>query len=600
MRCTLEQVRSAVADLYLLKEYKSPKNALLAATRAHISHDITEEKASLALAEATLLTSGPGELFKAALKKAEVAADQTQGPQLQFHLLQLQGYAAVMRRQPLKALHFAKESKMLAENLVSEISKPSEAESLNSLDWLEHLAQSYSLISVSAGLCGEVEDSRGAAQKLVQLGREAKQFHLEAYGEILLATQALARCELPLSDTTSLKHLHHLQLSRRCKDIYEAYAAANMAWQIMRSDSSERFVSLRSAALLRISQALGFKGQVHEAQKLLQEELRQARLYRHRGLEAGILIAWASIDQVEALQRLRMLGSDGERGQMEVAFRSTTSSNQIWQDDVDLSAWDTATSYLQNALTLARAHQDFISEVTALQRLTQLHLKIGLQPPRSTLRSRALADLGRAVEESLELQGVTPLSKALEEMEESGYQVDELLSASDIKQAVSAILSAEWWSRSTEVPAILVATQEGATNGIKAPQLSMVEVAREKLYCDVRVAGVQYGPRYRQVQGFIPPGRSLTSAKPVVVGVLRSSSEAEEWESRSWDWAPPLVDAAAHSAFLFGQKKMVPTGATRPKRVNLVIENASTRCLAWCICWLMAGSKSHSSIVPAL
>lgn len=290
----------------------------------------------------------------------------TSGPQLQFHLLQLQGYAAVMRRQPLKALHFAKESRMLAENLVSEISKPSEAESFNSLDWLEHLAQSYSLISVSAGLCGEVEESRGAAQKLMQLGREAKQFHLEAYGEILLATQALARCELPLSDTTSLKHLHHLQLLRRCKDIDEAYAAANMAWQIMRSDSSERFVSLRSAALLRISQALRFKGQVPEAQKLLQEELRQARLYRHRGLEAGTLIAWASIDQVEALQRLRMLGSDGERGQMEVAFRSTTSSNQIWQDDVDLSAWDTATSYLQNALTLARAHQDFISEVTIL------------------------------------------------------------------------------------------------------------------------------------------------------------------------------------------------------------------------------------------
>ena len=30
---------------------------------------------------------------------------------------------------------------------------------------------------------------------------------------------------------------------------------------------------------------------------------------------------------------------------------------------------------------------------------------------------------GRAVEESLELQGVTPLSKAVEELEESGYQV---------------------------------------------------------------------------------------------------------------------------------------------------------------------------------
>ena len=286
------------------------------------------------------------------------------GPQLQFHLLQLQGYAAIMRRQPLKALHFAKESRMLAENLV--ISKPSEESEKNSLDW-EHLAESYSLISVSAGLCGEVEDSRGAAQKLVQLGKEAKQFHLEAYGEILLATQALARCELPLSDNTSLKHLHHLQFSRRCKDIDEAYAAANMAWQIMRSNSSERFVSLRSAALLKFSQALRFKGQVPEAQKLLQEELRQTRLYQHRGWKAGILIAWASIDPVEALQRLRMLGSDGESGQMEVLFRSTTSSNQIWQDDdIDLSAWDTATSYLQNALTLARAHQDFISEVRIL------------------------------------------------------------------------------------------------------------------------------------------------------------------------------------------------------------------------------------------
>ena len=53
-----------------------------------------------------------------------------------------------------------------------------------------------------------------------------------------------------------------------------------------------------------------------------------------------------------------------------------------------------------------------------------------------------------------------------------------------------------------------------------------------------------------------------------------------------WDWAPPLVDAAAHSAFLFGQKKAVRTGATRPKRVDLVIENASTRCLAACICRL--------------
>lgn len=310
----------------------------------------------------------------------------------------------------------------------------------------------------------------------------------------------------------------------------------------------------------------------------------------------------------------------------------------------------------------------------------------------------------------------------------------------------------------------------------------MVEVAREKLYCDVRVlaskteavfgnfpqvffvglsevAGVQYGPRYRQVQGpclgksccfeggiSVGSGKTLPKKKvsshreghwhlqsallsfnwglgwhwwcfffeiwyqnlrepedhweliilqiprdeaesgrcwenfsaprPVVVGVLRSSSEAEEpdlWHCNcvNWNWAeeigkfigmwvdilpqcfgcylirsgnrdrrdlneteqantkenidkeqpflmavsisswfwynvPPKVGLGSalgwcccSFCFSFRTKKDGATGATRPKRVNLVIENASTRCLAWCICRLMAGSKSHSSIVPA-
>eukprot|EP00435_Cladocopium_sp_Y103_P055030 s82_g18.t1 len=558
MRCAPEQVRSAVADLYLLKEQISPKDALLRARAypAEVPNETAEEKAKkcLVLAEAKLLAFGPGEMFKAALDEAESASvqdvTQAEGSKVKIQLLQLKALTAVMRRQLSGALHFAKESRMLADALVLGPSGPEP-------DNLECLAQAHCLTSVSYRLSGDFEDSTEAARKLVQLGKEHGQSELEACGEILVASAALARAEPALISTQISMKLQHVQLLQRGSALQQAAASAERAWQLSGSWSSRTSlqISLRGTALLRLCQALALQGR--DAAALARRELGSSRAARCWALEVAAItaLAAAQLPRVEeALARLRTLGREAEGARMEVAFMAA----KYWKSmgkgfdrdetDLELETWDKATAYLQQALSLARARQDFISEVAALQLLTELHLKIGLQPPRSNLRSSVSAQLSAAAAESNRLQQLLPLLEALQAMDDAGYQVDELLAPADIREAMSAIESkADWWETAlaeAKVPSVLISFT-GAKNGdIKGPRLSMVEVTREQLYRDVRVAGVQYGPRYRQVQGFIPAGKSLTSSKPAVVG----------WEARSWDWAPPLVDAAAHSAFLFGQK----------------------------------------------
>eukprot|EP00913_Durusdinium_trenchii_P033389 g31258.t1 len=237
-------------------------------------------------------------------------------------------------------------------------------------------------------------------------------------------------------------------------------------------------------------------------------------------MECGALVALVLLEPKtfteEVLGRLKTL-KESEKAQMEVALLA---AQHVTSDE--------AVSYLQHALSLARQCRDFLREAEALQQLTELHERMGLWPPRSEWRSACISKLRAASEESVQQQTLQPLLDALHTVEDAGFRVEELLHRKDLQQATASIPSnADWWLRAkAEAGEREPGLTEGNWQGVQP--LSMVEVVKEELYRDVRVGGVQYGPRYRQVQGFRPPLKLMSSGKPAVVGVLRPSSEAEE------------------------------------------------------------------------
>ena len=235
---------------------------------------------------------------------------------------------------------------------------------------LECLAQAHCLTSVSYRLSGDFEGSTEAARKLVQLGQKHGQSELEACGEILIASVALARAEPTLSSTQISMKLKHVQLLQRGSALQQAAASAERAWHLSGSwpCRSSLQISLRGAALLRLSQA-ALQGQ--DATALARQELRSLRGSRCQALQVAAITALgaAQLPRVEeALARLRTFGREAEGARMEVAFMAAkywkSMGNGLDQDETDLELenWDKATAYLQQALSLARARQDFISE----------------------------------------------------------------------------------------------------------------------------------------------------------------------------------------------------------------------------------------------
>ncbi|CAK9055681.1 unnamed protein product [Durusdinium trenchii] len=544
-QCTWKQVRLAVAELNLLKE-KSPTDLLAAveteALKVAQEVENTEQdlaaKRSLALAEATLLAAGPGEDFKSALQQAQeqvrgASVTGAEGASLDVELLQLEALAALTRRSP-RAFRAA----------VPAVAVPVSSQ----------MPKVLALDSIASRLCDDFDNAIGTAQQLIELHRG--QVDLECWGEVLLSSAALARASChfhrngPPSPTPpgrppgfSMTPLAGMYL----EDLKRAHAAAERAFAL-----SSR--SYRVYALQRLCEVMSLKGLATEAEALVQREIRNARAAKVPQMECGALVALVLLEPKtfteEVLGRLKTL-KESEKAQMEVALLA---AQHVTSDE--------AVSYLQHALSLARQCRDFLREAEALQQLTELHERMGLWPPRSEWRSACISKLRAASEESVQQQTLQPLLDALHTVEDAGFRVEELLHRKDLQQATASIPSnADWWLRAkAEVRPVVAAAvaerepglTEGNWQGVQP--LSMVEVVKEELYRDVRVGGVQYGPRYRQVQGFRPPLKLMSSGKPAVVGVLRPSSEAEEWETRTWDWAPPLVDAAAHSSFLFGQK----------------------------------------------
>ncbi|CAJ1339371.1 unnamed protein product, partial [Effrenium voratum] len=113
----LAEAWSAVAELRLLKDQAAPKEALLVAVQALEAareSGFREVEARLALAEAKLLTSGPGSGFQIALEEARQAAG-SQGTLGAVGLLRLEGCACLARRRPEEALRCAERMKAQGE-----------------------------------------------------------------------------------------------------------------------------------------------------------------------------------------------------------------------------------------------------------------------------------------------------------------------------------------------------------------------------------------------------------------------------------------------------------------------------------------------------
>ena len=170
-----------------------------------------------------------------------------------------------------------------------------------------------------------------------------------------------------------LKTLKHAQLLQGSSALQQAAASAERAWHLSRSwpcasHRSSLRISLRGAALLPLSQALALQGQ--DAAALARQELRSSRGCQALQVAAITALGAAQLPKVEeALARLRTLGRAAEGARMEVAFMAAkywkSMGKELDQDETDLELenWDKATAYLQQALSLARARQDFISEV---------------------------------------------------------------------------------------------------------------------------------------------------------------------------------------------------------------------------------------------
>ena len=225
-------------------------------------------------------------------------------------LLQLEAVAAIMRRQPSEALHFAKESRRLLEAQTDGCQFDPEC-----------LAQAEWVTSICCRLTGDLQDAMSAARKVVQLGKDHGRSELHAVGELLMAVALLES-----ADGIKLHQLRVLQ----GRDLNEAHESADRAWKL-----SGGRLQLYTAALQKLCLILAFKGQQQEVEALVKKELKSPKCRGCRSSEAGAVTALvtavlATRDArdarvAEALARLRTLGKDGERAQMEVAFLAANS-----------------------------------------------------------------------------------------------------------------------------------------------------------------------------------------------------------------------------------------------------------------------------------
>ncbi|CAE7369052.1 unnamed protein product [Symbiodinium sp. KB8] len=557
---TMKQaLRWATEELQLLlnRPAGSCAEELLAAEKALSSAGSADElaEASLAIAEATLSTRGPGSSFEEALKKAREAGSDVR---LEGRLLQVQARAALARRpgrpgRPGQALEFARRMLELP---------PGEPEQLGIL--------ATGIVSISQRQAGSFAEAIAAAQRVQQVASESKS-RAEAIGWLLSASAWLS--SLPSSNKP--RSLILVDTAMRGEGIKGAPAelAEAAAKECLQASQKLGCNALHAAALDRLVESLLRQGRAEEAQRICEEEAFSARKGRSRS-EAGALAALVSAmqpgpahDIMQVVGRLRTLGREGEVAQIQVSLLAAKSvAESADAAEPPAGSLDAAASHAQRALVLARRHRDFGAEAEALRLLTQLHRQMGLEPPRSELHAEILSELRSAVLEAEKASDAAPVKRALHRLRENGKEVESFLSPADLTEVLEPLQS---WMPEELAPAMLLAGQssEGQGSATMDPSLVMVEIGHKPMYSSVGVGGIQYGPRYRQVRGYRPPGSAQPDrGKPAVVAVLRTSSAAEEWEARSWDWTPPLVDAAAHSSFLFAQRALdaLPLAASKP------------------------------------
>ncbi|CAE8704610.1 unnamed protein product, partial [Polarella glacialis] len=557
----------------------APRQSLAAAEQAVLAAwaagDLAAEAAaSVHAAEARLLVHGPGDLSEGleelrALWAAAASAAATEeeeeeeealgvpaaggssgsralprpAAELEQRVLRLLARAALAQQQPLQALELA--DQMAARTL-----------------WR---AAARRIAAVAHRLAEAREASIAAAEEAVKLGRELG----DAEEAVALLCLAEARLSPPLPP-------------QRCRILPEeaimAERASRHALELFRSLGPGYGRGL-SAALELLVRALLARGLFAEAAKVADAERASARALRHPRAEAGALAALVlahaesedpaagTLEQaLAALSHLPTLGGSGEAAEVQVALiaASLLFRRSLTSAEGGGRCLDEAASYAQRALALARRRGDLSSEVDVLRFLTRLHEAMGMDPPRSPFRRAALSKLRADLAPAVAARDASALSKALAELAAVSWgEAEAFLTDVDLQQVLlrEAELSAagreearDWIA--THLQPLLSGMDFGWTSPQGAPRdvaavgrLGMYEVAKEPLYARVRAAGIAYGPRFRQVQGFKPAVQAANKPPGAVVAVLRPSSLCDEWEKEGWDWNPSVLDAAAHSVF---------------------------------------------------
>eukprot|EP00930_Biecheleria_cincta_P046238 TRINITY_DN31890_c0_g1_i1.p1 TRINITY_DN31890_c0_g1~~TRINITY_DN31890_c0_g1_i1.p1 ORF type:complete len:609 (-),score=142.25 TRINITY_DN31890_c0_g1_i1:414-2240(-) len=550
--------------------------------------------AGIAIAEARLLAQGPGAEFRAAAAEAQAqlavwagkspdaalasgtvssSTAQMATPQeytkSKRKLLHLEARAALARNRPSEALQAAGEMLQLAE---------SDARLKAAARQVEAAAHRR-----AEGTSAAIQ----AAEEAVSCAREAGDTGLEAVSLLCLAEAFLAAAKTQIVPPRQASVPAIAAMEGAPEDNEQAKKAERAAKSALElcKNVDKAASRARAAALDILVRTLVVRGQFAEAVRVAEEEVKALKELRLRRAEAGALASFVeahvenqdptgSLPSVlDALGRLQGFGGVGAASQVRVALTAALLFTQIGTDPASENPGrilDSAAKYAQQALQVARKQGHFAAEIDVLGFLSSLHKTMALDPPRSTVRQSVFEVLLRGATESVERRSLVPLSVAVRELEESGMEVYPLLVENDLSLALAPLFGpSETWFSASDLPKalkpIVPATEHKAAaskHESAAGPMVMRETNKMPMYSRVRVGGIQYGPRFRQIEAFRPPEEVVTKSalsqytdqnrRPALVSLLRPSSEADEWEVKELEWSPCYVDAALHSTFAFG------------------------------------------------
>lgn len=310
-----------------------------------------------------------------------------------------------------------------------------------------------------------------------------------------------------------------------------------------------------AAALEVLVQLYNASGQFKAAKSVAKDEL-DAFTGRDKHAEATAVRLCAlahlvSDDLREALrladEGLRHIVALGDRG-AEAALTLTLATTYA-----SMGQSDDAVAVAKRAHSLFRKLGSRDGEKASMQVLAQIHGAKGMEPPSSPYRAESLSilqELGHAVGE----RDAAVFQDAVLRLSKLGgfFTKKDLLGAVGPLDQEGVI---EFFRQQVPSEVVDIVLQSAMANISEDPlgqekrnPLRFKETDKLMMYGGLRVGNLVYGPRFRQIEAFVPYSGYL-----VVHSIVRPSSLCDDWEQEGWDWNPAVIDAGAHAGFALQQ-----------------------------------------------